>query len=887
MAILFDISPFLSLLESGGVILTPNRRLAAKMQQSFCETMAARGSAAFAAPAIYSLDEWVDRQWHSARERSPDLRSKAIISATQRRQLFFNLVKQDSSSVGMGVSQLAAQADQALQYIESWQVPLDEAVGDGVDGVECLRDWIKLFRIHIEGRKLHTREQGIVDIAEAFQTNVLRQGAQIGLVGFDQISPLHRHMLETAAEELVELSLPDLSGSVTLSSSLNTESELYDAALWARSILAKESSPSIGIIIPDLAQQRRQVERVFMEVFEPSYTLPGTPRYALPFNFSAGTSLVDVPVIGDALLLLKLATPSVDINALGEILLSPFWGDFDANQGARQGALKAARALQQDSVPLKYLYSVASDSDVLQLPAIGATASRCQARLPSEYAAFFVDLLAQTGWPGSRRPDSLEYQQIVAWYGALESFASLDHVVPGYSYLQAVQQLSQILAGTLFQPKTPNGPIQILGALEGASLQFSHCRVLGMSRSAWPLAPKPNALLPIHLQREHRMPRCDADRELSIAQSLTQSFVRCAPQVVLSYAKRTADDGADHASLLVADYSLQAEGPPSAASLLAENYAARATVKLEYFEDNCAPGIDTRFFKGGSGLLRAQSLCPLNAVATYRFGAQAPPIPYFGFSASDRGALLHSVLAVLWAHWRTQQAILDTPHDAIRLAIEAAVATAVDSHSRSGGLPALYLSLEKARLAGLVYRLVEIDRKREPFEVLKIEDKQTVSVGPLVLSIALDRIDQVADKTNIVIDYKTSKHLTLTAWAGDRPADPQLPLYSAFSEDACQGVAFCAANVERCGYLGVVADDVDLPGTTHPSKFREFEGGVPDWSTLRERWHHAITLLAQEFIEGQAHVLLEKVSDLRYDEHLLPFNRLLDADAINTIRTTS
>src|SRR5690606_33929634 len=105
------------------------------------------------------------------------------------------------------------------------------------------------------------------------------------------------------------------------------DTEIRAAALWGQAILARNPHAVIGIIVPNLGQTRPQVERIFTEVFEPLAALPQTPRYTLPFNFSAGIPLASTPLVQTALNLLNLNRPTLELESLCSLLHSPFFGD--------------------------------------------------------------------------------------------------------------------------------------------------------------------------------------------------------------------------------------------------------------------------------------------------------------------------------------------------------------------------------------------------------------------------------------------------------------------------------------------------------------------------------------------------------------------------------
>jgi ATP-dependent helicase/nuclease subunit B len=139
--------------------------------------------------------------------------------------------------------------------------------------------------------------------------------------------------------------------------------------------------------------------------------------------------------------------------------------------------------------------------------------------------------------------------------------------------------------------------------------------------------------------------------------------------------------------------------------------------------------------------------------------------------------------------------------------------------------------------------------ERAPFTV-KLSEKEfkDVQVGPLHLSVRMDRVDEVAGG-DVLIDYKTGG-ATPSDWLTERPDAPQLPLYAILSEaDRLKGVAFGLVRAgegrELKGYA--VGNDILLG---KPAKLKEaatFEAQV-------ERWRQVLVGLAEEFYAGDAQV---------------------------------
>ena len=68
--------------------------------------------------------------------------------------------------------------------------------------------------------------------------------------------------------------------------------------------------------------------------------------------------------------------------------------------------------------------------------------------------------------------------------------------------------------------------------------------------------------------------------------------------------------------------------------------------------------------------------------------------------------------------------------------------------------PTRYLELEAERLTGLVTEWLEFERQRRPFTVSETEVKREVTIAGLTLRLRLDRIDELPDGGQLVIDLQ-------------------------------------------------------------------------------------------------------------------------------------
>jgi hypothetical protein len=93
-------------------------------------------------------------------------------------------------------------------------------------------------------------------------------------------------------------------------------------------------------------------------------------------------------------------------------------------------------------------------------------------------------------------------------------------------------------------------------------------------------------------------------------------------------------------------------------------------------------------------------------------------------------------------------------------------------------------------------------------------------------------------------------------WLGERPDEPQLPLYSILWEegdeaDAIAGIAFAQVRLEKPRLVGVGDEQASAQGLQSAAGL---DDAVSDWRELKRRWRAVLENLAAEFIDGWAAV---------------------------------
>lgn len=842
-------------------LVTPNHRLALALQREFGHLQAARGKTLWESADILPWSGFLERSWHDALYADTAALPLPLAPA-QAHALWENLLR-NSAAGGtlLAVADAARLAHEAWQLSVAWRLApcLDSAVLN--DDARAFREWAPRYERALQ----RNGQMDAVQLADRLPP--LMAGGSIKLpqtlvaYGFDGFTPQQTEFLaalQVAGCTVLLAVAPTRASHVLRVACPDAEREIERAAAWARTRLEAGCS-RIGIVVPDLAARRSAIMRIFNATMAPDYALPGAAPAVLPFNLSLGEPLVAYPLVNTALLLLELAGRDIEFERASRLLCSPFIAGGETERDGRAVLDAELRRRAEPVLTLERLQGMVAEhgGDCPQLARrLTALAEFRRSRLfgkhpPSTWAKALSEALTTAGFPGERGLDSNEYQALKKWHDAVAAFAALDRVVPSMPYAEALSRLRRIAADTLFQPESPEVPIQILGVLEAGGLTFDGLWVMGLSDGNWPPAPRPNPFLPLALQRNAGLPHSTAAEVLAAARRTTAQWCTAAAEVVLSHPLQEDDRELRPSPLIaqVAEVDAAISGYPEFRDAI---YAARGDERLQ---DDAAPAlIDGMVTGAGTALIKDQAACPFRAFAKHRLHAAVPEAPHAGLDAAERGTLVHRVLAQAWVKLRSSDvlaAISAADLDAL-LAAAADVAMERIRRERPSTLSGRFADIEKRRLISLARAWLEQDRRRGEFTVVAVEDKRGMVIGGLTLNARLDRVDETADGRRIVIDYKTGK-ATAGSMLGERPDEPQLPLYLLTAETGAAAVVFAQVRAGDMGYVGLARDADLLPGIKAwaESRYRE---RFPAWPDVLAAWQADLERIAQQFAAGVAAV---------------------------------
>ena len=938
---LFNIDHLAHELTAHSQILVPNRRLARHITSAWGQHCSQQRQRAWRQAPVQTLDAWLLECWRQLQDRAyPDGFAHSIISPHAERLIWEQLIDGDADNpIGIDGVAFARLAQAALQNLERWQVPFTELAHSAHEASRHLLRWHKMFAAVLANKQLLTLAQAQTFVWRAFEQGFLSKSMRVVLVGFNtELAPLYQHIINAAFTESINWAEPEKTAPKTICKASNDSDEITQAALWAKNIVDTQGQQRVGIVFPNLASQRHRVDRIFRDVFTPTYCLPDTPHGLPPFNISAGIALGDTALISSALHLLQLQRTPQPLEFYYSLLNDPFWGDAAKEQSARarcQILLRKGYKLQPGSGDLRFGMKRAEDE--LSPPAdrdrdtdthaahtntdINAKLSqrlqqfedRCRRQNLSssqknnavtkrftDWAEEFSTRLNILGWPGTRTLDSIEYQQQTLWLDMLVEFAGLDSAIDPVDSHTALTQLSRLCRSRIFQPEGSDSPVQVLGLLEAAGLHFDQLWLAEMHDGQWPQTPDYNPLLPVALQRLHNMPRSSAEAEIDIARQLLSDFERHCTALVFSFAARDGDSERQLSRLLdshLLSRDLLNRNLPELNAPLSKGHALLSDILssankpvLQQIAIDQGPALSLQDspIRGGSGILRDQARCPFNAFAIWRLGAEALPEPTFGFSPIERGVLVHHALEIFWAQCEDSDTLNSMDEAGRSALLEQSIATAINQakKDRPDLFGPRFSTIESQRLHALLSSWLDIEQARKAFSVSAREQKINFQLGELNLSLRIDRIDQLEDGSIMLIDYKTGS-ASIKGFADERPEEPQLLLYALAteletSEQSLAALAFAQVSAGKGVALKGVTNQTDLaPGLSD----LEASGLEKNWALTLDLWRERLTSLAEEFCAGNAEMAFYSQTAARYQSQLLPLNRWLEINPIDETDT--
>lgn len=878
-------------MSDNSMILCPSARLAHSIQNDIAQQQTQSGNTQWHSPNVQTLSQWLETVIEQGlltgaiNEASPPYALSAFNEQLLWEEVIAQSLKRNAFGDLFDISGLASAAMEANRYVVAWNlhVPREHQAEE----TRQFLHWQRAFQ-------QRCRELGALENVRYvdWQLAHLAQGAgelpaRIEFGGFDQTAPQEQRLRDilvgrgvAVAEYATTSNTPAQTQHVQLE---NQEAECRAAVAWAQAQLTENPAARLAIVTPRLSEVRNQLADLLDDVFYPLSLRPGLADMPRHYNFSLGTPLAQQPVIQAGLNLLRLLTVhQLQQSDISMLLLSPFWSASQREADARA----LLDASMREKLPMQFTLSrliefmQEQQAEGLRLESLLANIKAAQAittarKLPAvQWAQTLDEILEALGWPGERTINSLEYQALNVWQKALQKFARMDVLDKKLAASEAVYYLQQICTAQVFQAETELEPaIQILGIMEGLSAPVDAIWCMHMNDHIWPPPARPNPLLPAFIQRAAALPNADNHVQAIFAATIQQRLLHSARHIVFSSSQMDGESQLRPSPLMQDIVPLGAE--MLLASTLAEQLSAAAHDALEHVDDHIAPAIQAgEHVSGGTGLLKAQAVCPAWAFYQYRLGAKALKTPTSGLDNMERGSLVHGVLEQFWRK-RHFADLRDMSADDFMNALTKAVNTTLQAFAAESSVAsAAVLELESERLLRLVGDWLAYEKARGiSFRIVDCEVGKKVQICGIEVTLKIDRVHRLEAGGLEFIDYKTGQMPKIKSWGEDRITEPQLPIYATFyadPEEQVAGIHFGMVKTAEHGFSGISVENFEAEqGKRKPAFANDFN----DWQQLLQHWKTAIEAIATEVREGEAAVRFSDESELMYCE-VTPLLRL-------------
>jgi probable DNA repair protein len=846
-------------------ILTPNRRLSATLLKKYNQFKITEKQACWASLPILPFTSWIQRLWLEYVANQINEVSPLLLTSQQELILWEEILQQfPANEVLLQLSETAKLAKTAWERLKQWRVDLTHPALSTTEDSHSFLIWATQFQKTCQTNNWIDFNSLIHKIIKKISSDKMVLPKRLILTGFTEFSPLQNYLFSCLEEKGVRI-IDDKEitcGSSSIKSTSikippinsakrirleNEETEIYAMARWSKSLLNSDPTLSIGCIVPNLEKIRDHVLPVFSDVFNENDQL---------FNISAGKSLATYPIIHSALQLLHLNHQSISIEKISQLLLSPFLGDSESEFIKRAQLDAYLRKLNITQITLEKLNLTSTPRLAKRIKKLLAFSQE----LPpfntiSEWVPAFIKILDILGWPGERSLDSHEYQLVQRWLELLVDYQTFDTVLTQKNYQKTLHYLTRLAANVIFQPKSVDTAVQILGVLEAAGLPFDHAWVIGFDDSAWPPPAKPNPFIPYPLQATLQMPHATAEHEFDYSKRLIDQLKQNTKQLIFSHAEHNAHSELRTSPLIIDLPEITIE-ELKLTPFTSRAEKSRQSQRIEMIEDTKAPALTTAIMQGGAMIFKLQAACPFKAFAEIRLKAKPIESPVLGLTPENRGKITHKALEFLWKEIKDSIRLQSYDEITLKDIINTVVTQAFQIILNKAETNSRYLSLEKTRLNTLLWEWLQIEKQRPPFKVIACEETRSITISNLTMTVRVDRIDEVVDAANqtsyLIIDYKTGHTNSIKHWFGDRLDEPQLPLYCITATNAATHIAFAEINSLRLGFKGISQNDLATEGMTclsdtPYSENRPWEQQVITWRTTLEK-------LGSDFVNGHAEV---------------------------------
>ncbi len=613
--------------------------------------------------------------------------------------------------------------------------------------------------------------------------------------------------------------------------------------------------------MPGSAGRRERLATLIRQAIDPRGSLRPPGEGPARLGLEGGQPLASLPLAAHALGTLGLlAGGALEIEDLLEWLRAPWWAEPAPAARARLDHwLRERGRLHFDLASL--IAALRRAPGVIAGPASvivtrleqAASGLRASSGTPREWSERFRAALDASGWPGAGTRDSAEQQTLVRFHELLDELGQLSTAVRTLTRDVAVQWLTELAARTSYRPADDDPAVTISSAYADPVVRYDGLWVAGLNAEAFPQPVAPDPFLPLAAQVAAGWPAATAAGRLEEARALVAAWRAAAEELVFSAPAR-AEDIELLPSPLIEEWRTGADPPSSSrASIWLPTRLHRPGLLTEWRDDAGTAWDQELPLPSGTRSLELQNQCPFRAYAELRLGSVQLDVPEPGVAPDARGQLLHSALQKLWERLGDSRALAGIAPPALEEMLAACIEEAAASLDDAGGegIARPALARECRRIARLVRKLLDLERRRPPFRVRQTEYSSRLRLAGQELRLRIDRLDALESGGLAILDYKSGRRVSAD-WYGDRPSHPQLLAYLAAVGEEVVAMATVNVTAREVRFDGIAASESLLPKV---SGVKAAEGERGDaWQSRVREWRGLVERLAAAFAAGQAAV---------------------------------
>jgi exodeoxyribonuclease-5 len=820
----------------GALALVPHQRLARQVWRRQRQRALEQGLAAWEPLPLATLGHWQADLCQSL------WLPQTVASPLQRLVCWQRVITTGPSLEGVTPDLAWAQAlDEAYSLLARHRLPLIEPNPQDSPLIAWRRRIMGIFQeiSRDEGFLPPTELPGY--LLRALESGKITLPQRLLVVGLETPAPVEEVWLQAVARRIPVIYL-QVKGDLAAVRRAVVLPDRRQEVEWAAARLlelAGEGLPlhRLALTSPDLESYLPELHRALPELL-------GAPERGggWAYNFSQGPALAETPLWQAALLPLKFTSGGELREDLVSLLLSPYYGVFQAHQRhlplwdrvfrdrrVERGWQGLSRVTAQADAAGDARETLAVLDQVWQLLGPAAATGR-------EWAARL-----QKAWRLLGFPQGLDNTEANQWHRAaalLEevagALAATTLTAPEFRDWLTLGARQALLPGAGVQ----DAGLQVLGLLEMRGLDFDRVICLGMNSGVFPPPPRPLPLL--SAAEKQKILGGTYQSQHHFARELFDTFLGAAPQITLTRPRTVDQEEGVATSMFLGRWEEEKIAPLSQphpawlrSAMVRAAFAAAATPGPQPEAE--APISIT--LPSEISLTQAQMAlgCACRFLLEVLLKIRELPEIEAGLSPAERGDRLHKVLARFAGEFKKildeQKIWGDAQWEEAKELLAATARRLLEDR-----LADLHWQAEWDRWLGeegLLWAWLRLERERfhQGWRWLALEERFQDLMGPdwpFSLKGRIDRIDSHRDEGLILWDYKTGEIPGVNQVFKDGE-EFQLPCYLAAVKQGRVAAAKDEAAL-RAGFIGLKsARQKHLQHEDFPKKAGEWERVVAEW----------------------------------------------------------